>query len=289
MSTYNPPAFRHLALEQLLKNDAIDFSDLENLPDMLFPHLFKEAFNGRHTEILKGMVVAWPFPYLPVGPLLKPDNVEMMQAVLAGIDKLLTENNLLKGKLQVLDFRDVHQDFWDIWAGREDGVCSADILSKKQVPESIPALRQPLQVVTNLSLFFSLNKHQKCLLQWAQKSKDYSVQLICLKMTIFDLPPEIIIEVLNIFQPNYIEELEVHTKQVLSFLCFFAPFLGQMRHLLKFDLNQIDFEFSVVDTMTDAKKCAAKFLSQFSKLNHLRHLYMNGAYFSYDNMKELFR
>lgn len=189
-----------------------------------------------------------------------------------------------------MDLRDVHQDFWDAWAEREDEVCSADTLSKKQVPESLPsyALRQPLQVVTDLKLFFSLNKHQKCLLQWAQKNKD-SLQLICPKMKIFDLPPDIIIEVLNVFQPNYIEELKIHTKQVLSFLDFFAPFLGQMTHLLKFNLNQIHFECSVLDPMTDVKKCAAKFLSQFSKLNQLQHLHMNGAYFSYDNMKELFR
>lgn len=190
----------------------------------------------------------------------------------------------------MLDLRDEHQDFWDVCTGREDGRCSTDTWSKKQVPKSLPtcAPRQHLQVVTNLSLCFYLNKYQKCLLQWAQKRKDV-LQLCCLKMSIFALPQEIIREVLNIVQPNYIEELEIHTQEVRSFLDFFAHFLGQMRNLLKFDLNQIDLNQNVVDTMTDVKKCAAKFFSQFSQLRHLQHLYMNGAHFAKDNIKEFFR
>jgi len=143
-----------------------------------------------------------------------------------------------------------------------------------------------LQVVTNLSLCFYLNKHQKCLLQWAQKRIDV-LQLCCVKMSIVALPQEIIKEVLNIVQQNYIEELEIYTQEVWSFLDFFAHFLGQMRNLLKFDLNQIDFKHNVVDTVTDVKKYADKFFSQFSQLRHLQHLFMNGAHFANDNMKEL--
>lgn len=92
MSTYNPPTLEQLALEALLRNDVIDFSDLESLPPMLFPPLFIEAFNRRRTEILKATVAAWPFSYLPVGPLLKTADVEMMQVVLDGIDILMTHN-----------------------------------------------------------------------------------------------------------------------------------------------------------------------------------------------------
>lgn len=91
MSTYNPPTLLKMALEGLLRNDAIDFSDLEDLPTVLFPPIFIEAFNNRCTELLKAMVAAWPFSYLPVGPLLKTANVEMMQAVLDGIDILMTQ------------------------------------------------------------------------------------------------------------------------------------------------------------------------------------------------------
>lgn len=88
-------------------------------------------------------------------------DVEMLHAVLDDIDILLTQNlHPRRSKLQGLDLRDVHQDFWDVWAGGEDGVHSAETGSKKQVGEHIPRkiLRQDLKVVTDLSLCFSLNE-----------------------------------------------------------------------------------------------------------------------------------
>ncbi|XP_034358474.1 PRAME family member 12-like [Arvicanthis niloticus] len=290
MSTYNPPTLEQLALEMLVRNDAIDFSDLEYLPIMLFPPLFIEAFNRKRTELLKATVAAWPFSYLPVGPLLKSADVEMMQAVLDGIDLLMTQNVPPRRKLQVLDLRDVHQDFWDAWAGREDGACSPDTLRKKQGPESLPtyALTKRLQVVTYLNLYYSLEEDQKCLLQWAKKNGD-SLQLICQKMTICVFPMEIIKEVLNIFQPIYIEELEICTPEVLPFLSLFPHFLGQMRNITKFNLHQIDFQYTVVDTVTDVKKCSAEFFSQLAKLDHLQSLYLNCSFIPNDNMEILFR
>ena len=186
----------------------------------------------------------------------------------------------------------MHQDFWDVWAGRKDEVCSAKTGNEKQVAKHIPryALRQRLKVVTDLSLDFSLQQHQTCLLQWAQQRKD-SLRLCCLKMKICHFPVEIIREILNIFQPNYIEELEIYTKQDLSFLGCFAPCFGLMRNLRKFHLREIRLRISVSGVLhfADVKDCAAKLLSQFSKLNYLQHLSTNGGYFSSDNMKLLFR
>ena len=92
MSTYNPPTLQKLALDVLLRKDAINSSDLDHLPTVLFPPLFLEAFNGRHTQILKAMVAAWPFPCLPVGALMRTPDVEDLQAVLDGIDILQTQN-----------------------------------------------------------------------------------------------------------------------------------------------------------------------------------------------------
>ncbi|XP_052015618.1 PRAME family member 5-like [Apodemus sylvaticus] len=292
MSTYNPPTLQKLALDGLLRKDAINSSDLDYLPTVLFPPHFLEAFNGRHTEILKAMVAAWPFPCLSVGALMKTPDVEVLQAVLDGIDILQTQNASPSRKLQVLDLRDVHQDFWDVWAGRKDEVCSAKTGNEKQVAKHIPryALRQRLKVVTDLSLGFCLQQHQTCLLQWAQQRK-HSLRLCCLKMKICHFPVEIIREILNIFQPNYMEELEIYAKQVLSFLGCFAPCFGQMRNLCKFHLREIRLRISLSGVLhfADVKNCAAKLLSQFSKLNYLQHLSMNGGYFSSDNMKQLFR
>jgi hypothetical protein len=89
MGIYNSPTLQKLVQEWMLRNYVIGFSDLENLPTMLFI----KAFNDRHTGILKTMVEAWDFCCLPVGALMKKiPNGEILQAVLDGIDILLSQN-----------------------------------------------------------------------------------------------------------------------------------------------------------------------------------------------------
>ncbi|XP_055485083.1 PRAME family member 20-like [Psammomys obesus] len=288
MSIYNPPTLQQLAMQGLLKNESLAISSLDCMPIMLFPPLFKEASEGRHTKILKAMVAAWPFHCLPVGVLMMTPEVETLQAVLDGIDMLLTQkvSPHRRWKLQVLDLRNVHQNFWDVWTGREKGVHSEDSGSEKQVVKSLHrhALRQPLKVVTDLSLCFHLQEHQTCLLQWAQQ-RNGTVQLCCVKMEISDFPVETIREVLDIFWPHYIEELEIITTKILPFPNSFAPCLGQMRNLHKchLSLNAFFMDSSAIEMSLH------KFLTQFSKLNSLQHLYLNGIYFSTENVKQLCR
>lgn len=91
MSIYKPPTLCELAVQSLLWNEATAISTLEYLPINLFPQVFKEAFTGRRMGLLKAMVVAWPFSYLPVGALMKTPDVESFQAVLDGVDILQTQ------------------------------------------------------------------------------------------------------------------------------------------------------------------------------------------------------
>ena len=84
MSHQTPPT------HTLLTHEALIMSSLEELPTVVFPALFKEAFAGRQTNLLKAMVAAWPFQYLPVGSLMKKPNLETLQALLDGIDMRLT-------------------------------------------------------------------------------------------------------------------------------------------------------------------------------------------------------
>ncbi|XP_055461009.1 PRAME family member 12-like [Psammomys obesus] len=287
MNIYHPPTLQQLAMQGLLRNEALAMSVLDCIPIMLFPPLFEEAFKGRHTKILKAMVAAWPFPCLPVGVLMKTPEVETLQAVLDGIDMLLSqETRPRRWKLQMLDLRNVHQDFWDVWVGREDEAHSEDSGRENQVVNSLHtyALRQPLKVVTDLSLCFHLQEHQTCLLQWAQQRKG-SVQLCCLKMQICDFPVETIMAVLDTFQPHYIEELELITIKTLSFPNSIAHCLGQMRNLHKchLSLNALFVDSAAIEM------CLHKLLTQFSNLNSLQHLYLNGVYFSTDNVKQLCR
>lgn len=88
---WTPPTLEELSRQALLRNEALAISALENLPKMLFPALFQEAFSSRCTRILKAVVAAWPFPSLPVGALMNTFNSEIFHAVLDGLDVLLTQ------------------------------------------------------------------------------------------------------------------------------------------------------------------------------------------------------
>ncbi|CAH7443295.1 PRAME family member 8 [Phodopus roborovskii] len=294
MSFQAPPTLVQLAVQSLLKDEALAISALQQLPRVLFPPLFEEAFNHRQTNILRAMVAVWPFPCLPVGTLMKTPDLEILQAVLDGVDMLWTQKFLpRRQKLQVLDLRNVRRDFWDVWVGREeDGDFSEEaVCEKKQRAKRHPryALRRRLQVVTNLCLRFHLNEHQTYLLQWAQQRRSF-IRLCCVKMQIWALPVYTVRKVLMVFQPDSIQELELNTGWSLSTLVHFISYLDQMRNLQKLLLTRSHKNtFKVLNTPSDIQKCITKFVSQFSKLNCLQHLSMNGVYFSSEHMKQLFR
>ena len=86
MSIQTPPTLQKLACQTLLREDALAMSTLEELPHVLFPALLKEACIGRHINLVKAIVEAWPFPCLPVGGLMETLNLETFQAVLDGVD-----------------------------------------------------------------------------------------------------------------------------------------------------------------------------------------------------------
>jgi hypothetical protein len=67
MSVHTPPTLQKLAIQTLVREEALGMSDLEELAYGLFSALFKEAFDGRHIKLIKALVIAWPFHCLPVG------------------------------------------------------------------------------------------------------------------------------------------------------------------------------------------------------------------------------
>ena len=91
MSVQNPLRLLNLAGKSLLTNEALAISTLEYLPIELVPPLFMEAFYGSHSKTLKTMVHAWPFVCLPLGGLMEPPHLITLQAVLDGLDVLLTQ------------------------------------------------------------------------------------------------------------------------------------------------------------------------------------------------------
>ena len=93
MSLWTPPRLLDLAAMSLLRKEDLAMSALEFLPIELFPPLFMEAFWGRHRKILKALVQAWPFVRLPLGGLMQTPHLVTLQAVLDGLDVLLTQKD----------------------------------------------------------------------------------------------------------------------------------------------------------------------------------------------------
>ena len=93
MTVQTPSTLQNLALQALLRDEALALFCLEEVPFLLFPALFKEAFAGRLKKLMKAIVAAWTFPCLPVGALMKSPHLETLQAVLDGIDMQLTRKS----------------------------------------------------------------------------------------------------------------------------------------------------------------------------------------------------
>lgn len=94
MSLQATPTLLQLAMQSLMRDEALAVSALQDLPIELFPPLFKDAFTHKRFNILRKMVQVWPFPCLPLGGLMKikPPFLDILQAVLDGIDALLDQN-----------------------------------------------------------------------------------------------------------------------------------------------------------------------------------------------------
>ena len=107
MTVQTPSTLQNLALQALLRDEALALSCLEEVPFLLFPALFKEAFAGRLKKLMKAIVAAWTFPCLPVGALMKSPNLETLQAVLDGIDMQLKREShprCIKIKSSIRDY-----------------------------------------------------------------------------------------------------------------------------------------------------------------------------------------
>lgn len=96
MNFETPSTLLVLAVKTLLRNEDFAISVLQQVPMELFPSLFKEAFNSRCMKILTEMVASWTFVCLLVGAKMKVPDVVVLQAVISGIDMLLTKNVHLK-------------------------------------------------------------------------------------------------------------------------------------------------------------------------------------------------
>ncbi|XP_071474656.1 PRAME family member 12-like [Marmota flaviventris] len=145
MSIQSLPMLLELAGSSLLSDKSRAILDLEDLPIELFPPLFVEAFSRGHTEVLKKMVQAWPFTWLPLGALMRKPQMEMIRVAVDGLNMLLAQQDRpRRWKLQVLDLRRASRNFWRTWSGALVDARSPEAMKKNQTSKHGPAMAAKL-------------------------------------------------------------------------------------------------------------------------------------------------
>uniref|UniRef100_A0A2K5VPU0 Uncharacterized protein n=1 Tax=Macaca fascicularis TaxID=9541 RepID=A0A2K5VPU0_MACFA len=236
MSLQSPSRLLELAGQSLLRNRSLTIFTLDELPREVFPLMFMEAFSMRHYEALKLMVQAWPFLRLPLGSLMNTPHLETLRAALKGLDTLLAQKvRPRRWKLQVLDLRDVEENFWTIWSGARALSCSPEAMSKRQTVEDCPRMgeRQPLKVFIDLCLKAStLDECLSYLCGWVHYRSGL-VHLCCSKVQNYSMPTSSFRNLLERIYPDSIQELEVRRKCSPNQTGKFAPYLSRMSNLRK--------------------------------------------------------
>ncbi|KAM4872886.1 PRAME family member 8-like [Thomomys bottae] len=292
------PTLVQLSIWKLLGNQDMTISALEDLPHLLFPKLFLEAFKKKCMRVLKAMVQAWPFSYLPLGALMNiQKDRELLKIALEGLDVLLAqEDRPRKYKLQVLDLRKEHQSFWDVWPQADSTDCEPPPPKKRrtELTESVPkpGEKQVFQVTVNLRLeLCDIDETQTHLLEWAKKMQEKGmVQLCCKKLQIWDWCDCAVREshpyhLLDMMELQQLEELELYYNWSLSSLAIFAFQLGEMRNLHKLFLSHI----YIPEKMTPREQTQRirVFTTHLGKLNRLQTLHMEGVAFLQGNLHKV--
>uniref|UniRef100_A0A8C6CVU5 Melanoma antigen preferentially expressed in tumors-like n=1 Tax=Moschus moschiferus TaxID=68415 RepID=A0A8C6CVU5_MOSMO len=267
MSVWNPPRLLNLAGKSLLTDETLSISSLEHLPIELFPPLFMEAFCGRRRKTLKALVQAWPFVRLPLGGLMQTPHLETLQAVLDGLDVLLTQKDQPRRcKLHVLDLRNTGQDFWRMWS-----VSSVHVSSSSSMAPGAKDRSSTEQPLAPFEVFIELHLKERSmdgfltyLMKWVQQRKA-SIHLCCKKLRILSFSMDNIMKVLSMVQLDCIQELHVNCTWHLSTLATFAPLLGQMSNLQRLLISHIHMS----DPEEQEEEHVVKITSQFLRLPNL--------------------
>ncbi|CAK6433747.1 unnamed protein product [Pipistrellus nathusii] len=241
MSMCTPPTLVQLAAESLLKDQASAIAALEYLPAELFPQLFLQAYLGRHYSILTAITKAWPFTVLPLGSLNDLPPVDVLKAVLDGLDILLAQEvRPRRCKLRVLDLRYMGSYFWRIWCG--NNIQEYSPIFPVTEHRSSPNMEHPLAPMeVFLDLHFNISNRTKVsmyVVQWVQQRKEL-LHLCCRKLWVAGVPFHRARKFLDVVQLDCIQQVELNCTWHLTTLEKFALYIGQMRNLQKLYLLHI--------------------------------------------------
>ncbi|XP_034797057.3 PRAME family member 1 isoform X1 [Pan paniscus] len=289
MSIQAPPRLLELAGQSLLRDQALSISAMEELPRVLYLPLFMEAFSRRHFQTLTVMVQAWPFTCLPLGSLMKTLHLETFKALLEGLHMLLTQKDRpRRWKLQVLDLRDVDENFWAIWPGVWALSSSPETMSKGQTAEDCPRMgeHQPLKVFIDICLKeIPQDECLRYLFQWVYQRRGL-VHLCCSKLVNYLTPIKYLRKSLKIIYLNSIQEQEIRNMSWPRLIRKLRCYLKEMKTLGKLVYSRCHHYTS--DNELEGR-LVAKFSSVFLRLEHLQLLKIKLITFFSGHLEQLIR
>ncbi|XP_051690319.1 PRAME family member 20-like [Oryctolagus cuniculus] len=286
MSTGSLPTLVDLARKSLLQKESLAIPALEQLPPQMFPPLFEDAFTARLKDTLKALVRIWPFDTLPLGALMKEPQLDILKAVLDGLDMRPTRRSgCRRCKLRTLDLRSIHGAFWSACVH----ACPPGLVGRMQPVQHSPRMcaRSAVKVMANLCLSDIMpNEFLAYLFQWVKKNPR-TVHLCCRKLKISATFLYSIRKLLDLLELGCIQEVNVRSTWHLSTLAKFTFYLGRMSNLQKLCLSHICV--STDSSPEEQEEHISHFTSQFLRLNRLRRLHMRGVSFLQDHLDRVLR
>ncbi|XP_048208045.1 PRAME family member 8-like [Perognathus longimembris pacificus] len=248
LSTMPPPTLQQLAMQNLLEDEALAVSALEDLPVALFPTLFIDVVVKRRMAVLKAMVQAWPFPRLPLGALLGREDLEMLKVILEGLDMLLKQQVRPRCKLQVLDLWNQSLNIWTSGYIAMSRACSVVDLTEEPAANHHPEMTEepPFRIFIDVVIS---DDPQYCviahLVRWTEERKG-RVQLCSKKVQIlshltFDAISQIK-SILPVLHLESIQELLMDGLWDPKTMEKMFPYLIRMKNLRILSLSKMNME-----------------------------------------------
>ncbi|EHB09142.1 PRAME family member 12, partial [Heterocephalus glaber] len=310
MTTQSPLTLYKLSKQSLLKSETTASSALHDLPTLIFHEIFIEAFMREHNEVLKVMVQAWPFPCLPLRSLmdlreprtpytplgkvaLQQRNLQTLQALLDGLDMQLSQKvHHSRWRLQMLDWRDVHRDFWTVGPRAMRAAHSEDASNKETGKPGLRKKKPTLTILMHLCFeawsksCVTRDELQLCLLNWARKRKA-SVHLCCEKVMINSKAVFTILKLLRAVQLDSIQELDVFSDWGRESMKAFVPLLKKMMNLRTFHFSSLSPE---VYTSAQKNKRDSRFYAfHLGQMQSLRELHIDDVFFLEGTLHKILR
>ncbi|XP_021045418.1 oogenesin-2-like [Mus pahari] len=286
MNINSPPTLMKLASQRLLREEALAISALKDLPNMLFPVMFEEAFIDGHTKILTTMITVWPFPYLSVGMMINNLTLDTLKAVLEGLDILISKPVLSsRCKLKAINWMDTAHSLHGIWTGSHEVERLPEFMEQKQ---PYCGVKRELKVTTRLKLMEgSLDECATYLLQWAYE-RENSIHLCCRKLKIQGLTNVTVTEIFKILHADCIQDLELCCL-CLEDLDFLNPYLKQMNNLLTLSLVEIKDTVSMDYARNLDEEKVITLISQLPTFHYLQELCVSDVPIIKSHLKECLR